>query len=136
MADQEWTVKDLMEALKRFPLEAKVYYEMGPNGPGTMGQAQYVKVWRRRNGSAAGPINPALSVFGHGSRRSPHSLHSAGLCRTSWATSHTRKPTLWAALGLKWISPRLQRRRIFITISALTLSCYLDLTSNRSTVRI
>ena len=45
MADQEWTVKDLMEALKRFPLEAKVYYEMGPNGPGTMGQAQYVKVW-------------------------------------------------------------------------------------------
>jgi hypothetical protein len=41
----EWTVKDLMEALKRFPLEAKIYYEMGPNGPGTIGKAQYVKVW-------------------------------------------------------------------------------------------
>jgi hypothetical protein len=35
MADKEWTVKELMEALKRFPLEAKVYYEMGPNGPAT-----------------------------------------------------------------------------------------------------
>jgi hypothetical protein len=42
---KEWTVKDLMEALKRFPLEAKVYYEMGPNGPATIGKAQYVKVW-------------------------------------------------------------------------------------------
>jgi hypothetical protein len=45
MADNEWTVKDLTEALKRFPSEAKVYYEMGPNGPGTIGKAQYVKVW-------------------------------------------------------------------------------------------
>ncbi len=45
LADKEWTVKGLMEALKRFPLEAKVYYEMGSNGPGTIGQAQYVKVW-------------------------------------------------------------------------------------------
>jgi hypothetical protein len=45
MADKEWTVKDLMEALKRFSPEAKVYYEMGPNGPGTIGKAQYVKVW-------------------------------------------------------------------------------------------
>jgi hypothetical protein len=44
MAD-EWTVKGLMESLRRFPAEAKVYYEMGPNGPGTIGQAQYVKVW-------------------------------------------------------------------------------------------
>lgn len=43
MADNEWTVKTLMEALKRFPLEAKVYYEMGPNGPQTVGKAQYVK---------------------------------------------------------------------------------------------
>ena len=42
---KEWTVKDLMEALKRFPPEAKIYYEMGPNGPGTIGKAQYVKVW-------------------------------------------------------------------------------------------
>ena len=45
MADKEWTVKELMEALKRFPLAAIVYYEMGPNGPGTIGEAQYVKVW-------------------------------------------------------------------------------------------
>jgi hypothetical protein len=41
----EWTVKELMENLKRFPPDAKVYYEMGPNGPGTIGKAQYVKVW-------------------------------------------------------------------------------------------
>jgi hypothetical protein len=38
-----WTVKELIEALKRFPLDAKVYYEMGPNGAGTIGKAQYVK---------------------------------------------------------------------------------------------
>jgi hypothetical protein len=43
MADKEWTVKDLMEALKQFPPEAKVFYEMGPNGAGTIGKAQYVK---------------------------------------------------------------------------------------------
>jgi hypothetical protein len=43
MADHEWTVKELIEALKNFPLEAKVYYEMGPNGAGTIGKAQYVK---------------------------------------------------------------------------------------------
>ncbi|HYL15497.1 MAG TPA: hypothetical protein VEV41_20845 [Terriglobales bacterium] len=45
MANKEWTVKDLTEALKQFPLDAKVYYEMGPNGPGTIGKAQYVKAW-------------------------------------------------------------------------------------------
>ena len=45
MTNKEWTVKDLMEALKKYPLEAKVYYEMGPNGPGTIGKAQYVEVW-------------------------------------------------------------------------------------------
>ena len=45
MADKNWTVKDLTEALKRFPLDAKVYYEMGPNGTGTIGKAQYVKAW-------------------------------------------------------------------------------------------
>jgi ABC-type Fe3+-hydroxamate transport system substrate-binding protein len=45
MADMQWTVKDLAEALKQFPSEAKVYYEMGPNGPGTVGKAQYVKAW-------------------------------------------------------------------------------------------
>ncbi|MFZ0956087.1 MAG: hypothetical protein WAN60_07075 [Candidatus Sulfotelmatobacter sp.] len=43
MADKEWTVNDLIEVLQRFPLDAKVYYEMGPNGPGTIGKAQYVK---------------------------------------------------------------------------------------------
>jgi hypothetical protein len=45
MADKAWSVKDLTEALKQFPLDAKVYYEMGPNGPGTIGKAQYVKAW-------------------------------------------------------------------------------------------
>jgi hypothetical protein len=45
MADKQWTVRDLVEALKQFPLDAKVYYEMGPNGPGTIGKAQYVKAW-------------------------------------------------------------------------------------------
>jgi len=45
MKETVWTVKDLTEALKRFPLDAKVYYEMGPNGPGTIGKAQYVKPW-------------------------------------------------------------------------------------------
>jgi hypothetical protein len=43
MAAQEWTVKQLIEALKNFPLDAKVFYEMGPNGAGTIGKAQYVK---------------------------------------------------------------------------------------------
>jgi len=43
MAGKEWTVKDLTEALKQFPLDAKVYYEMGPNGPGPIGKAQYVR---------------------------------------------------------------------------------------------
>jgi hypothetical protein len=43
MTGKEWTVQELTEALKRFPLEAKVYYEMGPNGTGTIGKAQYVK---------------------------------------------------------------------------------------------
>jgi hypothetical protein len=43
VATQEWTVKQLIEALKKFPLEAKVFYEMGPNGAGTIGKAQYVK---------------------------------------------------------------------------------------------
>jgi hypothetical protein len=45
MADSERTVKDLAGALKRFPLDAKVYYEMGPNCPGTIGKAQYVNAW-------------------------------------------------------------------------------------------
>ncbi len=33
MADHEWTVQDLAEALKRRPADAKVYYEMGPTKP-------------------------------------------------------------------------------------------------------
>lgn len=45
MANKQWTVKELIEALKQFPPDAKVYYEMGPNGPGTIGKAQYVKAW-------------------------------------------------------------------------------------------
>ncbi|MGD0986429.1 MAG: hypothetical protein ABR874_01380 [Candidatus Sulfotelmatobacter sp.] len=45
MATQEWTVKELIEALKKFPPDAKIYYEMGPYGPGTIGRAQYVKAW-------------------------------------------------------------------------------------------
>jgi hypothetical protein len=45
MADKEWTVKELTDALKPFPPDAKVYYEMGPNGPGTIGKARYVKAW-------------------------------------------------------------------------------------------
>jgi hypothetical protein len=43
MEGKEWTVKELIEVLKRFPLDAKVYYEMGPNGAGTIGKAQYVR---------------------------------------------------------------------------------------------
>jgi len=43
MTAQEWTVKQLIEALKNFPLDAKVFYEMCPNGAGTIGKAQYVK---------------------------------------------------------------------------------------------
>jgi hypothetical protein len=45
MPEKEWTVRDLTEALKQFPPDAKVYYEMGPNGPGAIGRAQYVKPW-------------------------------------------------------------------------------------------
>jgi hypothetical protein len=43
MEAQEWTVTQLIEALKKFPSDAKVFYEMGPNGAGTIGKAQYVK---------------------------------------------------------------------------------------------
>jgi hypothetical protein len=45
MAGEGWTVRDLTEALKQFPLDARVYYEMGPNGPGSIGRAQYVRAW-------------------------------------------------------------------------------------------
>jgi hypothetical protein len=43
MADQEWTVRELIEALNKFPPDARVYYEMGPSGAATIGKAQYVK---------------------------------------------------------------------------------------------
>jgi hypothetical protein len=43
MANHEWTVKELTEELKKFPAHAKVYYEMGPCGPATIGKAQYLK---------------------------------------------------------------------------------------------
>ena len=43
MAAQEWTVEQLIEVLKKFPPGAKVFYEMGPNGAGTIGKAQYLK---------------------------------------------------------------------------------------------
>lgn len=43
MEAQGWTVRELIEALNNFPPEAKVFYEMGPNGAGTIGKAQYVK---------------------------------------------------------------------------------------------
>jgi hypothetical protein len=45
MADGNWTVKELVDALKKFPPDATVYYEMGPNGPGAIGKAQYVRAW-------------------------------------------------------------------------------------------
>ena len=45
MPEQQWTVKDLVSALKEFPPDAKVYYEMGPNGPGSIGKARFVKAW-------------------------------------------------------------------------------------------
>jgi hypothetical protein len=44
MTDKGWTVKDLAEALKRFPMNAKIYYEMGPNGVGVVGKAQFVHI--------------------------------------------------------------------------------------------
>ena len=50
MANREWTVEELIEALKKFPPDAKVYYEMGPNGPGAVGKAQYVKPWGEDDG--------------------------------------------------------------------------------------
>ena len=36
-------MSEVIEALRRFPLDAKVYYEMGPNGTGTIGKAQFIK---------------------------------------------------------------------------------------------
>jgi hypothetical protein len=59
MADKQWTVKDLVEALKQFPLDAKVYYEMGANGPGTIGKAQIRQGLGRGRSveSATGPVS-------------------------------------------------------------------------------
>ena len=59
MAEEQWTVKDLVEALRQFPEEAKVYYEMGPNGPGTIrkGAIRQGLGRRRSDGSASGPLD-------------------------------------------------------------------------------
>jgi len=43
MTDRTWTVRELIQALTNFPPDAMVYYEMGPNGAGTIGKAQYVR---------------------------------------------------------------------------------------------
>jgi hypothetical protein len=48
MAAQEWTVNQLIEVLKKFPPEAKVFYEMGPNGAGTVGEGAVREGPRRR----------------------------------------------------------------------------------------
>jgi len=57
MAAQEWTVKQLIETLKKFPSDAKVFYEMEPNGAGTIGKAQYVKgSGRGRSGRSVGVL--------------------------------------------------------------------------------
>jgi hypothetical protein len=58
MANKQWTVEDLMEALKTYPSQAKVYYEMGPNGPGTNRESAIRRgLGRGRgNGSTTGPI--------------------------------------------------------------------------------
>jgi hypothetical protein len=54
------TARELTEALKQFPLDAKVHYEMGPNGPATIVKAQNVKPWGEQDemGGATGPIAP------------------------------------------------------------------------------
>ena len=72
MADSEWTVKDLADALKRFPLDAKVYYEMGPNGPGSIGKAQYVKAWGESDDMAVllDDNRPSKLIIGHSPDRS------------------------------------------------------------------
>ena len=36
MTSKEWNVKELIEALKQFPSDAKVYYEMGSSAPRTI----------------------------------------------------------------------------------------------------
>jgi hypothetical protein len=43
MADPEWTAKDLIGAPKKFPLEVRVFHEMGPSRAETIGKAQFVK---------------------------------------------------------------------------------------------
>ena len=63
MADRQWTVKDLTEALKRFPEDAKVYYEIGLNGPGTVGKAQYIKAWGGDNARSV-VVGPLGSLTG------------------------------------------------------------------------
>jgi hypothetical protein len=96
MADKEWTVKDLVEALKQFPLDAKVYYEMGPNGPGWESEIRQGLGRKRRDGSAIEPIG-SLTRLVDGLRlgivvqasKNPHT--SCNSCRTgSINTSYSR----------------------------------------------
>jgi hypothetical protein len=63
MADKEWTVKELAEALKQFPLDAKVY-EMGPNGSRNDRQSAIRQSLGqgRHHGSATGPIGERPSA--------------------------------------------------------------------------
>jgi hypothetical protein len=44
MPDQDWTVKEMIKALTESPPDANAYYEMPPNGPGPIGNTQYVKL--------------------------------------------------------------------------------------------
>jgi hypothetical protein len=70
MADEAWTVKDLMEALKRFPPQAKVYYELGRTVP---------EQWDRRNTSRSGETRRWECCWSDSedcsrSRKTPHTL--------------------------------------------------------------
>ena len=38
MADQDWIVKEAIEALAESPPDANAYYEMGANGAGAIGK--------------------------------------------------------------------------------------------------
>jgi len=70
MADEAWTVKDLMEGLKRFPAQAKVYYEMDQMAPERS---------ERRNTSRSGETRRWECCWSDSSdcspsRKTPHTL--------------------------------------------------------------
>ena len=44
MADQDWRVRKMIEALTKSPPDAKAYCEMGPNGAGAIASTHYGKV--------------------------------------------------------------------------------------------